>query len=71
VARLGIVLRFDKQIIQVAKQRFYMALEARDRWETSVVVENEATREVVIVMIGQYGVDFVWNFFIELKIALV
>jgi hypothetical protein len=52
-----------------------MALKARDRWETSVVVvvvvENEVTWEVVIVLIGQSGVNFVWNFFTKLKIALV
>lgn len=68
---LGTVLKFDKQIIQATKQWFCMALEARDGWETSMVVENEATREVVIMLIGQSSVDCVWNFFTELKIALV
>lgn len=32
MARLDIVLRFDKQIIQAAEQPFCMALKARDRW---------------------------------------
>jgi hypothetical protein len=48
-----------------------MALEARDGWETSVVVENEAARDVVIMLIGQSGANFVWNFFTKLKIALL
>jgi hypothetical protein len=48
-----------------------MALEARDGWETSVVVEIEATGEVVIVLISQSSVHFLWNFSTELKIALV
>jgi len=42
VVVLGIVLRFDKATIQVVEQQFCVALEAKDRWETSVVVENEA-----------------------------
>lgn len=38
---LGTVLRFDKATIQVVEQQFCVALEAKDGWETSVVVENE------------------------------
>jgi hypothetical protein len=39
---LGTVLRFDKATTQVVEQWFCVALKARDGWETSMVVENEA-----------------------------
>jgi hypothetical protein len=70
-AGLDIVLKFNKQITQIIKQRFCMALKAKDEWEILVVVENEAAGDVVIMLIGQSGVDFVWKFFTKLKIALL
>ncbi len=39
---LGIMLGFDKTTIQVVEQRFCVALESGDGWETLMVVENEA-----------------------------
>jgi len=51
VARLGIMLGFDKVTTQAIEQQFCVALEARDGWETLVVVENEAMGEVVTMLI--------------------
>jgi hypothetical protein len=49
--RLGTMLRFDKAIIQVVKQQFFVASKVGDGWETSMVVENEAMGETVLVLI--------------------
>jgi len=50
-ARLGTMLRFDKVTIQTTKQQFCVTLEARDGWETSLVVENEAMGETMTMLI--------------------
>jgi len=49
--RLGTMLRFDKAIIQVVKQQLCVASKVGDGWETSMVVENEAMGETVLVLI--------------------
>jgi hypothetical protein len=45
------MLRFDKVTIQTTKQQFCVTLEARDGWETSLVVENEAMGETMTMLI--------------------
>jgi hypothetical protein len=52
VARLGIMLGFDKVTTQAVEQQFCVALEAIDGWETLVVVENEAMGEAMTMLIG-------------------
>jgi len=51
MARLLTMLKFDKVTIQIAKQQFCVTLEARDGWETSLVVENEAMGEAMTMLI--------------------
>jgi hypothetical protein len=45
------MLKFDKVTIQTTKQQFCVTLEARDGWETSLVVENEAMGEAMTMLI--------------------